>query len=132
MTASQRQLHLSLLPETFAIVHLPPAAEIPAWATAGPFFSVTRTGDELSLVVEESRVPSGLQSQNGWRAFKVHGPFELTEVGVLASLAAPLAQARISLFVLSTFDTDYLLVAAENLHQAIAALESAGHIFVSS
>jgi hypothetical protein len=127
MTTLTRRLKLSLLPEHFAISRLAADAPIPEWATQVPFFSVTRTGDELSLVTELSRVPPGVQSQPGWRVLKVHGPFVLSEIGVLASLAAPLAEAKISLFAVSTFDTDYLLVASETLSAAVAALERAGH-----
>ena len=111
-------------------MQLRPGEQLPSWATGGDFFSITRTADELSIVVEESRVPAGLRSQTGWRVVKVHGPFELTEVGVLASLAAPLAEAGVSLFVLSTFDTDYLLVSTESLASAIASLKDAGHVFL--
>jgi uncharacterized protein len=132
MNLSQRHFQLSLLPETFAIVGLSGKAEIPDWAAGGEFFSITRTSDELSIVVEESRVPANVPSNGDWRVIKVHGPFVLTEVGVLASLAGPLAGAQISLFVISTFDTDYLLVASENLPGAIAALERAGHTFSRS
>jgi len=128
MAAETRQLELSLLPERFAISRLAADSPIPDWATKGPFFSVTRTGDELSVVTELSRVPDGVHSQAGWRALKVRGPFVLSEVGVLAALAKPLAEAKISLFAVSTFDTDYLLVASETLSAAIAALERAGHI----
>jgi hypothetical protein len=128
MAAATRHLELTLLPERFAISRLAADAPIPQWATQGPFFSVTRTGDELSVVTELSRVPVGVQSQPGWRVLKVHGPFVLSEIGVLASLAAPLAEAKISLFAVSTFDTDYLLVASETLSAAIAALERAGHL----
>ena len=127
MAISTRHLELSLLPERFAISRLSAGSPIPAWATQGPFFSVTRTGDELSVVTELSLVPVGIQSQPGWRVLKVHGPFVLSEIGVLAALATPLAEAKISLFVVSTFDTDYLLVASETLLAAIAALERAGH-----
>jgi uncharacterized protein len=129
MNLSQRHFQLSILPETFTIVGLATTASIPAWATQGSFFSVTRTPDELSLVVDETLVPPGVQSQGGWRVMKVHGPFVLAEVGVLASLAGPLAAAKISAFVVSTFDTDYVLVANENLAPAVSTLERAGHTF---
>jgi hypothetical protein len=132
MAAATRHLELTLLPERFAISRFASDAPIPQWATQGPFFSVTRTGDELSVVTELSRVPVGVQSQPGWRVLKVHGPFVLSEIGVLASLAAPLAEAKISLFAVSTFDTDYLLVASETLPAAIAALERAGHTIYRS
>jgi hypothetical protein len=127
MAASTRQLELTLLPDRFAVSRLAADAPSPGWATQGAFFSVTRTRDELSVVCELSRVPAGVQSQPGWRVFKVHGPFVLSEIGVLSALAAPLAAAKISLFAVSTFDTDYLLVASETLLAAIAALEHAGH-----
>ena len=129
MTLSLRRLQLSTLPENYAIVGLSRDAQLPAWATQGSFFSVTRTSDELSIIVEESRVPAGLQFQGGWRVIKVHGPFMLSEVGVLASLVGPLAAARVSVLTITTFDTDYLLVAAENLAQTVSALERAGHSF---
>ena len=132
MNLAQRHFQLSLLPETFAIVGLRAAAVVPEWATQGSFFSVTRTPDELSIVVEECRVPAEVQSQGGWRVLKVHGPFVLSEVGVLASLAGPLAAAKISAFVISTFDTDYVLVANENLAPAVSTLERAGHTFQRS
>jgi hypothetical protein len=127
MSASNRRLELTLLDERFAISRLAANAPIPEWATQGPFSSVTRTGDQLSVVTEVSRVPVGVQSQAGWRVLKVHGPFVLSEIGVLAALTLPLAEARISLFAVSTFDTDYLLVASETLSAAVAALERAGH-----
>src|SRR6266850_5592665 len=132
MTAATRHVELSLLPERFAITRLAADLPIPAWATQGPFFSVTRTGDELSVVTELSVVPLGVQSEREWRVLRVHGPFVLSEIGVLASLATPLAEAKISLFAVSTFDTDYLLVASETLPAAIAALEQAGHTIYRS
>jgi hypothetical protein len=132
MAAATRHLELSLLPERFAISRLAADSPIPDWATQGPFYSLTRTGDELSIVTELSRVPVGIQSQLEWRALKVHGPFVLSEIGVLAALATPLAEAKISLFAISTFDTDYLLVASETLPAAIAALERTGHTIYGS
>jgi len=132
MTLSLRRLQLSTLPETYAIVGLSKGAPLPPWATQGAFFSITRTTDELSVIVEESRVPVGLQFQGGWRVIKVHGPFMLSEVGVLASLVGPLAAARVSILAIATFDTDYLLVSSENLDPAISALERAGHTFKRS
>jgi uncharacterized protein len=127
MTTAPRRFELTLLPERFAISQLAAHAPIPEWATRGIFFSVTRTSDELSIVCEQSRVPAGARSQPGWSVLKIHGPFALTEVGVLSSLASSLAEAELSLFTISTFDTDYLLVASETLSAVISALERAGH-----
>jgi uncharacterized protein len=127
MGSVSRSLELTLLPQHFAIARLAAGSSVPSWATQGPFFSISRTPDELSVVTETSNVPVGVQSQSGWRIFKVQGPFVLTEVGVLASLASPIAEAGVSLFAISTFDTDYLLISADQLEKASKALERAGH-----
>lgn len=128
MADASRRLELTLLPESFAISRLAAHSQVPSWAMQGPFFSVTSTGDEFSVVCELSRVPVGVHSQPGWRVLRVHGPFVLSEIGVLSALTSPLAEAKLSLFAISTFDTDYLLVASETLSVAIVALERAGHI----
>ncbi|HYL10787.1 MAG TPA: ACT domain-containing protein [Candidatus Acidoferrales bacterium] len=122
-----RRLELSVLPGRFAVCRLAPSSPVPAWLPAHGFVSVTRTADELSIVCEESRVPAGVKMQAGWVGLALRGPVEFSEVGVLASLAEPLAKAGIGIFVISTFDTDYLLVAQENLDRAAAALTAAGH-----
>jgi hypothetical protein len=127
MATTPRRLELKVLPARFAISQLAANAPIPEWATQGSFFSVTHSRDELSVVCEESRVPAGVRSLSGWSVLKVHGPFVLTEIGVLSALASPLAEAKLSLFAISTFDTDYLLVASETLSSAVVALERAGH-----
>jgi uncharacterized protein len=127
MNVSNRRFELSLLPERFAIVRQASGTPFPKWAAQGCFFSITRTTDELSAVTEAQNVPEGVQSEPNFRALKVHGPFALSEIGVLSALAAPLADAKISLFVISTFGTDYLLVSCENLQAAVATLRKAGH-----
>jgi hypothetical protein len=127
MSKSKRCFNLTMLPGSFAIVRLAADAPLPRWATQGAFFSVTRTSDEVSVVCLADQVPSGVTAETGWRALKVKGPFALSEIGVLAALAAPLAAAKVSLFAISTFDTDYLLVSDGQLHAAIAALKGAGY-----
>jgi hypothetical protein len=127
MSESTRRFDVSVLPETLAIVRLSADATLPPWATQSAFFSVTRTSDELSVVCAAHQVPPGMSAETGWRALKVAGPFALSEVGVLAALATPLAKANVSLFVISTFDTDYLLVSENQLPAAIAALRDVGH-----
>lgn len=121
-------MQLELLPQSFAICRLEAGAAIPDWATASPVFCVTRTYDELSVVCEAARAPSAVQQEGPWRALKVRGPLDFALTGILASLADPLAERRISLFAISTFDTDYLLVRSEKLDHACAALRSAGHL----
>jgi hypothetical protein len=127
MSESNRCFDLSVLPGSFALARLAADALLPSWAMHGEFFAITRTSEELSIVCAEHQVPPGVEAETGWRALKVQGPFALTEIGVLASLAAPLAAAKVSLFAISTFDTDYLLVSEKQLDAAIAALRSAGH-----
>ena len=130
MSESNRRFQLTVLPGFFAIVRLAADAPSPSWASAGNFFSVTRTSDELSVVCLANQVPSSLITETGWRALKVQGPFALSEIGVLAALAAALAHAKVSLFAISTFDTDYLLVSDKSLDAAIVALRAAGHSVV--
>ncbi len=127
MSKSERGFDLTVLPGSFAMVRLAADAPLPRWAAQGEFFSVTRTSDEVSIVCLADQVPRGVSTETGWRALKVKGPFALSEIGVLAALAAPLAEAKVSLFAMSTFDTDYLLVSEKQLHAAIAALNGAGH-----
>lgn len=124
---SSLSLTLSLLPDIFAVCRLPADAPLPAWALAGPFFAITRTVDELSIVCDQTQVPDGVICQPAWRCLQVAGPLDFTLTGVLAGLAEPLAAAGVSIFAVSTYDTDYLLAPAVALDQAVAALRNAGH-----
>ncbi|MBI5033843.1 MAG: ACT domain-containing protein [Chloroflexi bacterium] len=120
-------LSLSILPDTFAVCRLAPDAPIPSWVTNGDFVSITRTDDELSIVCRQSDVPNGIHCERDWRCLQVDGLLDFALTGILASLATPLAQAGISIFAISTFDTDYLLVKENNLEKAIAVLQNVGH-----
>ena len=127
MPPANRSLTLSVVEGFYAIAKLSTDAAIPEWAMRGPFFSVTRTADELSLVVAESSLPTETQASRNWHLLKVHGPFAFNEVGVLAALANPLARLGVGIFVISTYDTDYLLVQQDDVPVAVEALEHAGH-----
>ncbi len=121
-------LRLSVLEKRLAVCRLdPPVQEIPAWATGVPFFSVTRTSDELSIVCPEERVPPGVTCERGWRALRFDGPFEFGLVGVLASVAVPLAQSEVSILAIATYDTDYVLVQESQLDLATQVLREWGH-----
>jgi hypothetical protein len=122
-----RPLTLIVVNDTFAICRLAGDARIPAWVTNGAFFSITRTADELSVVCPQEAVPEGVKCERGWRCLRVAGTMPFSLVGVLASLTVPLAEAGISLFAISTFDTDYLLVKAEDLESAVDVLRRQGH-----
>jgi uncharacterized protein len=127
MPVAKRNFELSLLAETFTICHLAADAAVPGWATQGQFFSITRTSEELSIIAESALVPERLRTEVSWRVIRVHGPFDFSEVGVLVALVQPLAAAGVSVFAVSTFDTDYLLVQRSQLREAVIAFRKAAH-----
>lgn len=118
---------LQLVAGEFAIGRLPPTEPVPAWAGSTVFSSVTRTADELSIICPASQVPAGIKAEHGWRMLRFAGPMDFGAVGIMVSVAGPLAVAGISLLAVGTFDTDYVLVKADRLADAIRALEAAGH-----
>ena len=118
-------LSIAVLPGTYAICRLEPSATIPAWALGGDLVSVVRTLDELSIVCRQESVPPDIHCEKNWSGLKVQGPLDFALTGILASLTTPLAEAGISIFAVSTYDTDYLLV--KDLEKAIAVLSQAGH-----
>lgn len=121
------QLTIVVYPDLYAICRLDSGAAVPEWAEGSRFFSVTRTANELSIVCEETRVPKKVHAERNRRLMQIEGTLAFTLTGVLASVAAPLASAGISIFAVSTYDTDYLLVSEEDLREATQVLEAAGH-----
>jgi hypothetical protein len=101
---------LEVISSPLGICRLDAGQAVPRWATEAAFFSVTGTSDEVSVVCPESSIPGGVACSLGWRALKVKGTLDFSEVGVLSALAEPLARAKISIFVVSTYDTDILMV----------------------
>ena len=121
-------MNLSLTHDHLTVCQLPADAPIPSWAAdAMAFISITRTPEELSIVCTEGLALKDVKQEAGWRAFKVEGPLDFALTGILASLLDPLAKAGISIFALSTFNTDYLLVKADKVEAATQALRAAGH-----
>lgn len=106
-----------------AICRLPADAPLPKWIGEDGFVSITRTMDELSIVCCEDRLPGDVQAEHNWRMIRVKGPLDFSLTGILASLVTPLSDARIPLFALSTYETDYLLVKEEYFDRAIRILE---------
>jgi hypothetical protein len=122
-----RSLRLVTVPGRFAVCRLAPDEPLPAWATRATFFSISRSQEELSVVCPEDEVPADVRSERGWRCLRVAGVIDFSAIGVLASLVSPLAQVGISVFAVSTFDTDYLLVKEQDFPAACEALRNAGH-----
>jgi hypothetical protein len=125
----RRVYSFSRLSGSYAIVRLNPDAPVPASVLdAAGFVSITRTDDELSIVCDEALAPPGARSECGWVVLKLHGPFAFDELGILASCVIPLAQHGVSVFTVSTFETDYILVKAAQADAAVVALRTAGHL----
>jgi uncharacterized protein len=126
-------LDLELLPGDYAVCRLPARAPLPAGfaeaatRTDAEVISVTWTADEVSILCPAARAPDGAAVETPWRCFRVAGPVQLALTGILASIVSPLAEARVNIFAFSTYDTDYLLVPAVRLNEAVAALTGAGH-----
>lgn len=118
---------LFLLAGSFAICRLDKNAAVPDWAKPEELFSVTRTADELSIVCSQEDIPQGTDCETGWRCLKVESPFEFDLTGAIASIAAPLAEADVPLFVVATQDSDYLMVKEIDLERTILILSQAGH-----
>jgi uncharacterized protein len=122
------KLNLTVLQDTFAICRFDKNAPIPDWIQKEKFYSITRTSDELSIVCTETNAQTGEKIDKGWKAFKVEGPLDFSLVGILSNLSGILTDGGVSIFVISTYDTDYILVKKENLENAADLFTKAGHI----
>lgn len=124
-------LDLDLLPEEYAVCRLPAGSSLPSDLVRDPgdpgVVSVTWTADEVSIICRADRVPAEATIETPWRCFRVVGPLDLALTGILASLVGPLADARVNIVAFSTYDTDYLLVPAVRLTEALATLTRTGH-----
>lgn len=120
-------LNLELIEGTFAVVHLDPDETVPSWARGGALWSITQTPEELSIVCTSDRVPLGPRTEGPFKALKIKGTMDFALTGILAAIADPLAAAQISIFSISTFDTDYVLVRESDLGKALESLRQAGH-----
>jgi hypothetical protein len=121
---------LNLLPGEYAICRLDPDAADPTWARESRVSVIARTAEELSVLCSAERVPAGVKCESGWRMFKFQGPFAFTQTGILSAVLDPLAQARIGILAVSTFDTDYVLVKETELARAKDVLVEARHVVV--
>jgi hypothetical protein len=117
-----------VLPEVYAVCKLPPESPIPQWASgASGFLSITKTQTELSIVCQQASVPTGIETSSDWRVLGIVGMLDFSMVGVLSAISGLLASQSISIFVISTFDTDYIMVKQSHLSAAMEVLRLAGH-----
>jgi uncharacterized protein len=121
------QLLLTLFPKHYAIARFSPGEKVSMDYARPGFFSLTKTDEEISLVCEQSEIPEGVRAEQHRRLLRIESviTFELT--GVLCALAEPLADAEIGIFAISSYDTDYILIADHDIERAIVVLENAGH-----
>lgn len=119
-------LAVTLLPDSFTIYRYAPGAVLPDAMYASRFLSLTSTSDETSVVVADDVSLVAERSEGGWRGFRVNGPLEFSMVGIIARISTALAGAGISLFAISTFDSDYVLVKHEDAERASDALRAVG------
>ena len=126
---SVKSLSLSVLPGRYAICQLEPEADLSFLADlpSHDLWSVMRAGEETSVVLPEAAALPAWRAEKGWRCLKVQGPLDFSMTGVLASLVTPLAEAEISVFALSTYDTDYVLVRDADLEQTVDVLSAHRH-----
>ena len=122
---------LLVLPELYAVCRLAPDLPFPDWARSADLISFVRTPEELSVVCKQRYVPPDIKAELGWRVIKVQGPLDFDLVSLLASITAPLANAGISIFVISSFETDYVLVKEKSLDLAVEALTSVGFLVLN-
>jgi hypothetical protein len=121
------ELRIKSLEGLYGICRLDSTEPVPAWASRGEFSSVSRSTAELSVVCVQRAIPDNVRCDRDWRVLQVEGPLDFALVGILADLSSILACAGISLFAVSTFDTDYLLVHEVDFTAAVRALREAGH-----
>ncbi|HGL3580039.1 TPA: ACT domain-containing protein [Clostridioides difficile] len=120
-------MKLKLLVEEYAVCRLNNDSKIPTWIDTEKFYSITRTDDELSVVCLNNNIPSDVKSEKEWRILKILGPLDFSLVGILSKLSSLLADNKISIFAISTYDTDYILVKEKDIENACKILSCNGY-----
>ncbi|ERI91084.1 hypothetical protein HMPREF1982_03449 [Clostridiales bacterium oral taxon 876 str. F0540] len=119
---AEKILTMKLLKEKYGVCRLNKTELIPEWARNSDFFSITKTSDELSIVCLQDNIPNDIKCEKDWRVLKIEGPLDFSLIGILASISTILAQKGISIFAISTYDTDYILVKDKDIDNAIDSL----------
>jgi hypothetical protein len=119
-------VQLKLLPDTFGILKLKPPQPFPAWLADVSVFFVAQTEDEFSIICPQQHIPAGIDFSRDWRCLRAHGNLAFDEVGVVARLSKPLANAGLRLFLVSTHDRDYVFVQSDDLDHALSIYRDNG------
>lgn len=120
-------LTMRLLEEKYGVSRLEKDQPLPFWCQKGELYSITKTGEEMSIVCCEQYIPENIKCERDWRILKVEGPLDFSLIGILASISTLLAKNNISIFALSTYDTDYILVKEKDVNNSITALRNEGY-----
>lgn len=118
------KLKLKLLKDMYGVCRLNNNSKIPEWGAKGEFSSITRTEDELSIVCLQNNIPEGIQCEKSWKVFKIEGPLDFSLIGILSAISSLMAEKGISIFAISTYDTDYILIKDKDLNKAIEVLSN--------
>jgi hypothetical protein len=118
-----KKIKLQLFPNRFTICKFRSNYTHPKWAENDIFYSITKTEEELSVITLENSVQMCADRSDGWRLIKVMGPLDFSLIGIIYSLTELLAMAKISVFTISTYDTDYLLVREDRVEDAVETLK---------
>lgn len=129
--SNEPTIKLELLKNEYAVCRLEASAPIPTWISGNDFVSITRTKEELSIVCLDKAIPEGTRFKNAWKIIKVLGPLDFSLIGILSSISTVLTQAHVSIYALSTYNTDYILVQKNELDNAMNALSNSGYLFAN-
>lgn len=124
---SDRALTLELMSARYAVCRLPPDAALPSWASGGELVSVTRTEHELSIVAPDDQVPPNVEANRPWAGYRIAGVLDFSEIGIISEITQVLSKALIPVFVVSTFETDYIFVPWPHASGAAEELSRAGY-----
>lgn len=121
------KLKIKLLEKKFCVCRLNKNDTVPEWTRNNDFCSITRTSEELSIVCMQNNVPDDIKCEKDWRILKIEGPLDFSLVGILASISEILSQSKISIFAISTYNTDYILVKDSEISNAVNELSKSGY-----
>lgn len=121
--------HFKILKDLYSVCKLTPDSDIPHWVNKNEFYSVTKTDEEFSILCLQNDVPANIKCELNWKILKIDSKLDFSMVGVIAQISKSLAENNISIFVISTFDTDYICVKEKDLAQTINILKKAGNVF---